>query len=179
MTSSNNQYIQFEDKVVKRYTKTIPGMLTGRRLDPHRPENTIDWLLHTPETNFRFITNQETRKTELIRQSFDYGAEVIELYSDIEVRLFERLNKSAIESGMLVVYNDTAPELDTSNMLTDNEVAEIASIKQLLALKKRLSQLTSVHSLNRIARAAEELDRPVSVIKAIKERIDDVSTNNK
>lgn len=177
MASYNHQFIQFEDKIVKRYTKTIPGMLTGRRLDPHRPENTVEFLLHTPETNFNFVQTPEN-KIDLVRKSFSYLDEVVELYSTQEVTLFQRMNRVSIENGVLVEYNDVAPDIDTTNMLTDSEVTEIAKTKQLLSINKKLSDLSSIHSLGRILQAANELDRPISIIKAIQSRIDELTTNN-
>lgn len=175
--SHNHQYIQLSEKIVARYTKTIPGIITGYRSDPFRPENRIDWLLKTPETNFLFVPD-ERGVTKLVRKDFSYDDEVIELYSTDEVKLFQRWNKGLLESGVLVLYEDKAPDIDTTNILTDTQVTEIAATKQLLALRKKIAALTSIHSLQRIEKAAEELDRPFSIIKAIQERIHELSGNN-
>lgn len=176
--SYNHQYLEFNDKIVLRYTKTIPGIITGARLDPHRPENRTDWLLRTPEKHFLFKP-REDGKIDLERISFSYEDEVLELYSSTEVSIFQRLNRATIESGVLVVYNDIAPDIDTSNVLTDDQVTQIAATKQLLAIRKKLTGMTSIHTIQRIIDAAKTLDRPYSIIKAMEERINELSGYNK
>jgi hypothetical protein len=177
MASFNHQFIQFSDKVIARYTKTTVGMLTGKRLDPHRPENTIDWLLHTPEANFLFI-KRDDGKTELIRQHHTYEDEVIEIYSEAEKALFERLNRGNIQTGVLIVYEGVGPENDLSNVLSESQIREIAATKQLPALRKKIQDITSIHSLERILQAAKDLDRPNSIVVTIQEKINDISSND-
>lgn len=176
--SANHQFIEHSDKVIARYTKTIQGILTGFRLDPSRPENRMDWVLQSPETSFVFVADPETGKVTLIRKEFDYEQEVLEIYSENELKLFQRLNRHNIENGVLVTYENTSPGVDLSNVLSDSEVAEIAATKQVLSLRKRLQAFTSAYTLQRIQKAAEELDRPHSIMKVIQERINDVSANN-
>ncbi len=177
--SVNHQYIQFSDQVIKRYKKATVGLLTGTRLNPHRPENQEDWLLQTPESNFMFVQDPDTGKTRLVRTKETYEDEVIELYSPLEVKLFERLNKRAIESGALIEYNEDAPDLDTTNVLSESDIARIAGTKQLLSLKKQLQSISSVYTMQRIVKAAEELDRPNSIMNAVKERLNELSGNDK
>lgn len=166
--SYNHQFIQFEP--IKRFVKTVTHRVTGYRLDPSKTENQIDWLLSTPDSNFNF----ETKKVK----GFDYEEEVLELYTAAEVKLFERLNRKLIEEGTLKVYTGDRDVVDLSNMLSDEEVDEVAGIRQTPAIKKRLQTITSIASLNRIKTAAEELNRPLSIIKAIDERINDFKTEN-
>jgi len=175
--SKNHQFIEFEDRIVKRYAKTVPSVLTGLRLNPHRPENRLDWLLTSSAESFKHVW-EDGEKPTLTRIGFSYDHEVIELYSDAEVKLFERLNRAAIEQGLLKVYTDAAPVVSTHNALIDADVIEIAKIKQLSALKKRLTTLTSVITVQRVLEAAKTLDRPLSIITAIEKRIDELSSNN-
>lgn len=173
--SVNHQFIQHEEKIVKRYTKTVPHMVTGKRLDPNRPENQLTWLLQSPDKNFSLHWS-ETEAPKLTRIAFTYGDEVIELYSDVEVRLFERLNSTLIEQGVLKIYDQSAPLVDTTNLLTDAEVTAIAATKQLPALKKRIATITSIHTLRRILEAIETLDRPMSVARTLQNRIKELET---
>jgi len=175
--SINHQFLEFNDRVVKRYVKTVLYRVSGWRVDPHRPENRLDFLLITPEKDIEFITQAEG-SPKLNHTRFSYDDEVLELYSDTEARVFERWNKSLIERGLIKEYTLTAPSIDNSNMLTDRDVKDIANIRQLTALKKRLSTITSDVSLIRIKEAATELDRSINVIKTIEGRINELSATS-
>lgn len=175
--SHNHQFIAFDDKIVKRYAKTTTNILTGFRLDPYRPENRIDWLLSSPNKLFQVIW-EDGQQPKTIRTGFSYDDEVIELYSDVEVRLFERLNRKAIESGALKLYNEGAPAVDTTNFMTDEEIEAIATTKQLPSIKKKVADIYSQLTLKRILQAVEKHDRPMSVAKAIQDRINELSANN-
>lgn len=175
--SKNHQYLEFEEKIVKRYAKTTNSALTGYRLDPHRPENRINWMLISPKSSFSVIW-EDGKEPKIQRIKFSYDDEVIELYSDIEVKLFERLNKAAIENGALRVYTEQAPGIDTTNLLTDPEIEQLATTKQLPSLKKKISTITSIHTLNRVLERVEAHDRPLSVARAIQDRINELSRNN-
>lgn len=174
--SYNHQFVELEERVVKRYAKTNNSILTGYRLDPYRPENRITWLLSSPNNLFKVIW-EDGQPPKLIRTGFSYD-EVIELYSDAEVRLFERLNRAAIESGALKVHNSPAPAVDTTNLMTDEEIDAIAKTKQLPSITKKISTITSVYTLQRILEAVQKYDRPFSIIKAVEKRINELSTNN-
>lgn len=167
--SKNHQYVQLADKAIKKYVKTVNQAVTGYRLDPTRLENRIDWLLSTPEGYFDVIWN-DGEEVKLVRKNFSYDDEVLELYSQIEVDVFLRSNRGLVERGILVEYIGDVPELDTTNMLTDAQIAEVAATKNILSLRKKLSEISSAETINRILEAAEKLDRPMSVAKAIQDR---------
>lgn len=175
--SHNHQFIQFEDKIVRRYAKTINSPLSGYRLDPNRPENRIDWLLASPNKLFEVIW-EDGEAPKIIKKGFSYDDEVIELYSDQEVRLFERFNKAAIESGALKLYDNSAPAIDTTNFMSDAEIDAVATTKQVLAIRKKLSIVTSIQTLQRILDAVERHDRPMSIARAVQERMHELTDNN-
>lgn len=175
--SNNHQFIAFNDRVVKRYVKTVLYRVSGYRIDPYRPENQLTFLLITPERDLKFVP-QENARPKIERMNFSYDDEVLELYSDSEVRIFERLNRATIEAGLLKEYKEETPAINTENMLDDEEIEEIAGIRQLPALRKRLSTITSVITLGRIQNAAHDLNRSVSIIKAVEDRINELSTEN-
>src|SRR5688572_9970752 len=135
--SHNHQFIEYDTKIVRKYAKTTVVMLTGFRLDPKRPENRIDWLLSSPSTSFT-QTWSDGEKPVLQRSSFKYEDEVIELYSEAEIRLFERWNKRIIEDGLLRLYDEAAPDTSTINLVSDEELERVAQVKQLTALKKKV-----------------------------------------
>lgn len=168
--SNNHQFIQYSDRVVKRYIRTRNQAVTGYRQDPHRPENRIDFLLMSPESDFDVVW-KDGEEVDVVRKNFDYDNEVIELYSDNEVKMFQRWNRMLIENGILTEYSEEAPALDVSNVLSDATVNEIAATKNLLAFRKRLESINSVDSLKRVLSAVENLDRPYSIAKAVQERI--------
>ena len=58
MQSVNNQFLEFSDQVVKRYTKTRLLPITGYRLNPRNavnPNERIDFILATPEDNVEYF----------------------------------------------------------------------------------------------------------------------------
>lgn len=80
---------------VKRYIKTALGQKTFLRLDPTQDQRIIvDGIIVSATDNSR-------------NPVWRYDSEVIELYSDREVRFFEsdRGNAIAIDDGSLVEYN--------------------------------------------------------------------------
>lgn len=167
MAALNTQYVQLSDKVVKRYTKTVPHMVAGVRANPFDTTVTVPFLLQTPEEYFDFETKEVT--------GTHYESDVLELYSDVEVTLFQRLNAPLFKAGLLKEYTERAPEADTSNILTDDEVRSIASTQTPNQLKSRLATITSVPTLNRILKEAKLLDRTIKVIDVITARITEVS----
>lgn len=173
--SINHQFIQHDDKIVKRYTKTVNGMVSGRRLDPNNPANQMTWLLQSPDGNFKVLWQGTGDEPRCERIAFSYDLEVVELYSDVEVRLFERQNRALIERGVLKEYSEISPAIDTTNLLSDEEVTEFATIKQPLAFKKKISTITSVHTLRRILESVEKRDRPMSFANTVHDRIKELT----
>lgn len=173
--SKNHQFIQFGDKVVKRYVRTRNQAVTGYRLDPQRPENQLDFLLMSPETDFE-VQWKDGEEVKVIRIKFDYGTEVLELYSETEAKLFPVWNRKLIENGLLREFSGTAPELDVSNILSDTEIRAIAAIKTTAALEKKVKTITSVDTLNLIYKEIELLDRPMSIAAIVKNRIQELKT---
>jgi hypothetical protein len=139
--SIHNIYPEFSDQVVKRYTKTTVHAIAGKRLDPYHPDQRIDFLLISDERNY----NHESRKL-----AFDYDTDVIELYSEREVRLFATLNKATISAGMLIVHDESAPVVRQENALTDSDIIRILLITNRLVLRKRLTEIDSPITLKRV-----------------------------
>jgi hypothetical protein len=178
--SHNHQFPQAQDKIVARYVKVVPGMITGHRLHPlvdKASEQQVDWLLSSPESVFTWGRDERNAIT-LTRNAVDYGEEVIEIYSDIELQLFKRWNRSIIEAGLIREYNEVAPEVNTQNIVNDGLLKEVALIKSIPSMKKRLRDFTSQHALNRILELAIEADRPHSVLQVIRGRMNELKEHD-
>lgn len=166
--SVNHQFIEFSDKVVKRYAKTVPFIITGNRINPYNPADKLNFLLQTEETCFDFDTKQMT--------GIDYEHDVIELYSDTEAKLFLRMNKSVIERGYLKEYDGSPNETSTENLISDAEIKELASIKAPNSLKSRLKTISSAVVIKRCIDQAIKLDRSYTIIKILENKLEELQS---
>ncbi len=157
MSSMNNIFLVNIDPPVKKYVKTIPSKLGGVRFDASG-KNQVGFILQSSPTG-----------------EFVYDDEVLEIYTDREDRAFRQMNKSLFTQGYLKEYVQEAPELDTANMLTDNEVTEIASMRNIQQLTKRISELTSKFSVQRILDEANTIGRPAKTVAVIQARLVELS----
>lgn len=175
MKSINHQFIEFSDQVIKRYTKARLQPLTGWRLNPRNavnPNERLEFLLATPENNVEFIPYGDGEPTKVKQTKFSYEDEVLEIYTEIEVRSFERMNRLLIENGLLVEYNDTASAVNTANTLSDVELRKIAKLKLITTFKTRINDLTSLYTLESLLGVMNTVDTvTVAQMNAVKERI--------
>jgi len=166
-SSVNHQYINHSDSVVERYVKTVLHGISGYRYDPDTGKVT-DFFLSTPESVFNFATRE--RNGDIV-----YDSEVLELYTDQEVKYFKRANKSLLERGLLKPYYATSIATDESNLLDDTQIEEIAAIVTPAQLKKRLATITSEVTLNRILDSMQALGRKESMRHLVKARIEEIA----
>lgn len=159
--SVNNIYIEFDQNVYSRYKKASIGAIAGKRLDPNTKART-DFLLMSDWAHYNLEQNTLT---------FNYDTDVIEIYSADEDRVFRILNAYLLQNGMLVPFDGTRDALDLTNALSDVELSDIAASKNLLSFKKKIKDINSVTTLQRIKDVVERADRPYSFIKALEERI--------
>lgn len=180
----NHQFLEFSDQVVKRYTKLHLQPLTGWRLNPRNsvnPNERIEFLLATPEENVHFTPydqdgNGEPTKVKQIK--FTYEDEVLELYTEIEVRSFERMNRLLIENGLLVEYNDVASPINKANTLSDAELRKIAKLKLISAFKTRIADISSVYTLESLLEIMDTIDTVnMAQVRAVKERINELKSS--
>lgn len=169
--SHNHQYIEHSGNIKKRYVKTVPFMISGTRINPNgiTPNERVDFLLKTEEPQFDF----DKKKIN----GFNYSDDVLELYSDLEVRLFERLNKETIEAGYLKEFIGDTDSVDTSNLLKDEEIDELVKIKLPNVLKGKLKHITSAVTIERCLDRAKELDRSYKIIATIEDRLAELKSN--
>ena len=142
--SVNNQFEEHAHNTVRRYRLADRvSRVSGLRLDPTNNAKRLDWLL---KINLDHINEDGSTV-------FDYGTQVIELYSDLEAQVFESLNRAIFERGYLVPHNDGLAPLDKSNVVDSPEIAEIISIRNHLQYRSRLEKITSLITLGRIKAA--------------------------
>lgn len=176
MTSKRHQYIELGDKVYKRYIKTEFGILTGYRPNPHDIKQRVDFLLQTSEDKVTWEkeSNPEDDKhivlVKPIGKKIDYDDEVLEIYSEVEDRIFRQLNRKLLESGALAEYHEEkSMEINMSNALSDTDVFTIANSASIPIFKKKIKSITSKVTLDRISLKLDELNRKPSFKQALAE----------
>lgn len=156
MASENNIIVTADNEPVKKFAKAIPSKLAGRRLDPFK-FNELSFVLESdPEIGFL------------------YENDVIELYNDREVRFFLHANRKFIKEGYLKEYQGSPTVADTSNILSDEEVETIATLRTGPMIAKRLNDLTSRVAVQRVLDMAQHVGRPASIIKIIEKRMQEL-----
>ena len=181
MQSTNHQFLEFSDQVKKRYVKARIEPITGYRLNPRNgvnPNERIEFLLATPEPNLTITTYGDGEPTKVEQHTLSYEDEVLELYTDQEVKSFERMNRLLIENGLLIEYTLEAPEVDHANALSDAELTKIAKLKTIAAFRNRLEEITSTHTLNKLLEIMDDIDTVTNAqMKAVRERINAVKSS--
>jgi hypothetical protein len=180
MKSMNHQFLEFSDQVLKRYVKVGIEALTGYRLNPRNavnPNERIDFLLATPEENVQYTPYNDGEPTKVKQVKFSYEDEVLELYTAMEVKSFERMNRLLIENGLLVEYSEQAPEVDKVNVISDTELNRLARTKTLALFKDKVNKLTSIHTLNSLLDLMDNIDTVTNAqMKAVRERINELKS---
>lgn len=170
--------MEFGNQIIKRYVRTTVYPVSGRRLNPRNkvnPFEVIDFLLATPADNFNFNVETDPNgggviKTTLAQTKFDYEHEVIELYTDEELKMFQRLNRDLLTDGDLIEFDEKAPEVDLVNTLSDADIKKLVRIKTKSVFEAKINELTSLRTLKLVMDALEETDAPMSYAKIIRER---------
>jgi hypothetical protein len=159
----NNIYPTVAEEAYKKYAKVPINMLAGLRVDPTDTKVNVGWLLSTDEENFDLSSNS--------RRAFVYEDEVIEIYSEMEDKVFRRLNKSLFAKGLLKDYHESQLPIDTKNFLSDAEVAEIVDLRSMVEFSSRLEKFDSLSTLERIRDYAVSENKSVKKVQAIEARI--------
>jgi hypothetical protein len=88
---------------------------------------------------------------------------------DEEIRDFKRANKHAINGGLIILTEEPSLDEDTPNMIDDEKAA--ALVKNELALKQALSEITSVSIVVKLLDEAKTQERPSKIIKLIEKKL--------
>ena len=185
MNSVNHQFMEFSSKVFKRYVRTTMYPIGGKRLNPRNTQNTyevIDFLLATSPDNYEYTPQIDANsgsvvKTDVKQVAFDYNQEVLELYSEDEYKVFQRLNKELLSDGALIEYDEEAPVVDFVNTLSDADIKKLVRLKTKSIFEGKIKELTSVRTLKLVMTALEETDAPMSYAKIVRERENELNKN--
>lgn len=153
MATKNNIYA-IAGEPIARYLRVPKHGITGWRLNPEDHDKKIEFEL-TP-----------------INDTFDYERDVIEIYSDKELKLFKQANRYLFTQGFLTEYEGEPEPIDTTNMLTDAQVLELASERSIKRIETKLGELTSRVSVKRVYDTAVEIGRPAKTLAVMKARLD-------
>ena len=156
MPSINNIFLMSVEEPVRRYQKTIRSQVGGLRMDTEG--KVVAFILKSSPTG-----------------SFDYEYDVLEVYSDREDRYIRQANRKLFESGMLKEYVGEMPALDTTNMLSDSEIRDIAGTTNVPSLNKKLQEITSAFTIQRVLDMAKEIGRPAKTLDLITNRLNEVN----
>lgn len=159
----NNIYPTVSNEAYKKYAKVPINMLAGLRVDPTDTRVNVGWLLSTDEENYDLPSNS--------RKAFVYDDEVIEIYSELEDKMFRRLNKGLFAKGLLKDYHESQLPIDTKNFISDAEITEIVDLRSMTELVSRLDKFDSLSTLNRIRDFAISENKSVKKVQAIEARI--------
>jgi hypothetical protein len=154
--SVNNIYLVVPTEPYKKYVKTVPSSIAGKRFND-RADAEVGFLLRS------------------VPGVFSYDDEVLEVYSDREDRFLKQANKSLFESGMLKEYTGNRSAMDTRNIMSDEDVLEIASLRNVMQLSKKLEDIDSKITAQRILDTAKEIGRPAKTLELIEKKVKDLN----
>lgn len=90
-----------------------------------------------------------------------------------DLRDFKRANRKSIADGMIIETKEPNWDAASPNSLEDEKATEL--VKNIFALKKALAEFTSEVPVRKLLEAAEEQKRPSATIKAIKNRLVEIT----
>lgn len=157
MATMNNIYVTAGEPIA-RFVRIPQHGITGWRLNPDNQDRKVEFEL-TP-----------------INAEFDYERDVIEIYSEKELKFFRQANRYLFQQGFLSPYEGQSEEVDTTNMLTDAQVLELATEQSIKRIESKLQTLTSRISVDRVYKMAQEIGRPAKTLSVIKARLDQLTT---
>jgi hypothetical protein len=91
-------------------------------------------------------------------------------WSPFETAYFERENQYLILNGAVIRYGEGIETPVSPNMISDEDL-QAALTKKFFAVQALLNQFTSPVPVQRMLLLAEEMNKPVGTINAIKERL--------
>lgn len=150
---SLNNYFLTAGEPVARFTKTVNHGITGWRLNPDDDWKKIEFSLITANADA------------------DYEDAVLEIYTEKELKFFQQANRYLFKAGLLRPYEGAASPVDTSNILTEDEIMDIASTHNIPQLLKRLDAISSIVTMRRIVDVAKEIGRPARTLQLLEERL--------
>lgn len=162
--SKNHQFLELSDSVYARYKKTTNGAVSGRRLNPLRDNERVEFVLMSHHTRYNPDTNH---------LRFNYDTDILETYNEKDDRLFRLLNSYLFQNGYIAPYDGDRESVSTANALSDTAISDLAATKNLMSFKKKIAGLNR-HNLTRLLDVVRRADRPISFATAIEEKLKEV-----
>ena len=98
----------------------------------------------------------------------------VSLYTKMEVNYFERQNRGLIERGSLILVSEEGnTPVRMENAISDEQITELLT-GTYTVLAAAIKKISSVTTLNRILKVAEDLNRLIKTINLIKSQIEKV-----
>lgn len=113
--------------IVARYRKTVSYGVAGYRRNPNDNSEEV-FMLRTNDEDFAFGGYTSKGKNPSYWR-FNYENDVVELYSDFEHKRFLQRNKTALDDGVLVAFDEIADgtvldaDIPEENPFEEEEIA--------------------------------------------------------
>jgi hypothetical protein len=151
MENNMNQIASLMSKEpYKRYIKATLGRVVVKILDP--------------------ITGQQVEVVLSGDPKLKEESCILDLWTSTEQTYFERNNKQILGEGLLVDFKESIEAVPTANNVTDTQIVDALTGK-FFQVKKLLDGFTSTAPVERMLTLAEEMNRPVKTIDAIKGKL--------
>jgi hypothetical protein len=98
---------------------------------------------------------------------------ILDLWTAAEDVYFRRTNRNILNEGLIIDYGEEIDQPLGTNAVSDDELRTVLSGKYF-AVKAMLDSFTSPAPAERMLALAEEMDRPVKTIEAIKSRLSEL-----
>jgi hypothetical protein len=134
----------------KRYIKATLGRVVVKILDP--------------------ITGQQVEVVLSGDPKLKEESCILDLWTSTEQTYFERNNKQILGDGLLVDFKESIEAVPTANNVSDAQIIEALTGK-FFQVKKLLDGFTATAPVERMLTLAEEMNRPVKTIDAIKGKL--------
>jgi len=139
----------------KVYRKVIVGKVVVRIIDPFSGKRTELLVEGDPKV---------TDPAEL----------EVSLWTPLEVKFFEKFNKGLIENGSLVVAGSKSERIiNFANALSDEELKDLVT-DRYFTFKKRLGEITSETTVQRLLQIAKDVNRPAKTLQTIELRLEEI-----
>lgn len=98
---------------------------------------------------------------------------ILDLWTPMELVYFERNNRQILSEGLVIEYNKSVKPVASVNVISDDEI-DAALNDRFFTLKNLLDKFTSPAPVARVLAKAQELNKPVKTIDAIKARLSEL-----
>ena len=98
---------------------------------------------------------------------------ILEIWTQVEDTYFQRANKSILNEGLVISYESEAITVEFPNSVSDEDMTEALAGK-FMQVKNLLDKFTSTVPAERMLNLAEDMNRPVKTIDAIKARLSEL-----